>query len=140
MIRKTITYTDFNDLERKEDFYFHMSEAELNKQDLKHGGKYADYLQKLADAKDFDVIADVIEELILRAYGIKSEDGRRFEKSDDISASFYQSPAYDVLFAELAQDPKNTLEFFKGVIPKNLSAVVEEELKKNPELLKSAKV
>lgn len=119
MIKKTMTYTDFNGVERTEDFYFHLTEAEIMEMEIGTAGGLAEMIKRVVDAKDFPNILKTFKEVVLKAYGIKSPDGRRFEKSDKISAEFAQTNAYSKLFVELATDDKAAAEFVNGIIPQD---------------------
>ena len=117
MIKKTITYTDFNGLERTENFYFHFSRAEILEQDARNQGKLADRYQRIATSGDGNLIMDEFRKLIFDSYGEKSEDGRRFIKSPELSKAFEDTPAYDELFVELTTNSQAAEEFVKGIMP-----------------------
>ena len=119
MIKKTMTYTDFNGVERTEDFYFHLTEAEIMEMEIGTAGGLAEMIKRVVDAKDFPTILKTFKEVVLKAYGIKSPDGRRFEKSEQIAAEFAQTNAYSKLFVELATDDKAAAEFVNGIIPQD---------------------
>lgn len=127
MLKKTITYTDYDGVERTEDFYFNFSEAELMEWQLVTNGGLTSYVQKIVDAKDQPRLITLFKELLLKAYGIKSDDGRRFIKSDKISEEFSQSPAYSILYMELVTDDKVAADFVNGIIPAKLSEQVAEQ-------------
>lgn len=120
MLKKTMTYTDFNGEEIKEDFYFHLSKAEIMEMQLEKEGGLAERIQKIVDTKNVPEIIKVFKELILKAYGVKSEDGKRFIKSKELSEAFSQTQAYSDLFMELATDPEAAAAFINGVIPAEL--------------------
>ena len=117
MIKKTITYTDYNGEERKEDFYFNLSKAELMEMELSVNGGFAEMIQKIVDAKDTPSIMKIFKDLILKAYGEKSDDGKRFVKSKEISEGFAQTEAYSQLFMELATDTDAASKFVNGIVP-----------------------
>ena len=119
MIKKTMTYNDFNGVERTEDFYFHLTEAEIMEMEIGTAGGLAEMIKRVVDAKDFPTILKTFKEVVLKAYGIKSPDGRRFEKSEQIAAEFAQTNAYSKLFVELATDDKVAAEFVNGIIPQD---------------------
>lgn len=127
MLKKTITYTDYDGVERTEDFYFNFTEAELMEWQLVTNGGLTSYVQKIVDAKDQPRLITLFKELLLKAYGIKSDDGRRFIKSDKISEEFSQSPAYSILYMELVTDDKVAADFVNGIIPVKLSEQVAEQ-------------
>lgn len=127
MLKKTITYTDYDGVERTEDFYFNFTEAELMEWQLVTNGGLTNYVQKIVDAKDQPRLITLFKELLLKAYGIKSEDGRRFIKSEKISEEFSQNPAYSILYMELVTDDKLAADFVNGIIPSKLSEQVAEQ-------------
>lgn len=127
MLKKTITYTDYDGVERTEDFYFNFTEAELMEWQLVTNGGLTSYVQKIVDAKDQPRLITLFKELLLKAYGIKSEDGRRFIKSEKISEEFSQNPAYSILYMELVTDDKLAADFVNGIIPAKLSEQVAEQ-------------
>lgn len=116
MYKKPITYTDLNGVERTEIFNFHLSKPEMLKMQSSMEGGYDARLKGAANALDADFIIKFIEDLIRRAYGIKSEDGRRFMKSEEISRSFMECPAYEVLFDELTSTDEAALNFVNALI------------------------
>lgn len=127
MLKKEITYTDFNGLERTESFYFNLSKAELTELQLGTTGGYAEMVKKIIDAKDTPALIKIFKDLILTSYGIKSEDGRRFIKSREISEEFSQTEAYSVLFMELANDDTAAAAFVNGIIPNDLAEAVAKQ-------------
>lgn len=130
MLKKTIEYVDYNGNPRKEDFYFNLSEAELAKMELSVTGGYAEMLQRIIDARDMPEIASVFENLISKSYGEKSLDGRRFVKSKEISDTFMQTPAYDILYMEMMTDVKAASDFINGITP-NVEPVDADTNKEN---------
>ena len=84
MLKKTITYKDYNGIERTEDFYFNLTQTELMKWDLKTPGGLAAKLEKITQKFDVPSLTEFLEDLIDKSYGIKSEDGVRFIKDPDL--------------------------------------------------------
>ena len=117
MLKKTITYTDYNGVERTEDFYFNLTKAELMEMEIGTTGGMADMIKRIIDAKDAPAIIKIFKELVLKAYGEKSADGKRFMKSEEISNGFAQTEAYSQLFMELATDADAAAAFVNGIIP-----------------------
>lgn len=117
MFTKTITYTDFNGLERKENFYFHFSEDEIVEMELANEGGFSDFLKRIIDAKDQSMLIKEFKKFVLKAYGEKSADGRRFVKSDEISKAFSETPAYTKLYMELAFNSESASKFVNALIP-----------------------
>lgn len=118
MLKKTFIYTDYNGVERKEDHFFNLSRAELAEMELSTTGGLAEMIQRVVDAQDAPQIVKIFKELILKAYGKKSDDGRRFIKSKALSEEFSQTEAYSQLFMELATNADAAAEFVNGIVPK----------------------
>lgn len=121
MIKKTITYVDYNGVERTEEFYFNLSKAEVLEMEMSTTGGLAEMIQRIVAAQDQPAIIKVFKELVLKAYGKKSPDGRRFIKSDEISTEFAQTEAYSQLFMELATDADAAAKFVNGIVPSDVS-------------------
>lgn len=121
MLKKPITYEDFNGEEVTEDFFFHLSKAELIKLEMSQEGGLSDWLAKVVAAEDGKSIIEEFEKIILSAYGKRSEDGRRFIKNEELREEFKSSEAYSVLFVELVTDVEAAAAFVNGVIPRNLA-------------------
>lgn len=121
MLKKTITYTDYNGAERTEDFYFNLTKAEIMEMQLSASGGLAEMLQKVVAAKDAPSIVKIFKDLILKAYGEKTPDGKRFIKSEEISMAFAQTEAYSQLFMELATDADAASAFVNGIIPGDMA-------------------
>ena len=117
MIKKTVTYTDYNGIERTESFYFHFSEAELMEMELTTEGGFSERVKKMIDAKDQSSLYNLIKNFVLDAYGVKSDDGKRFMKSDKIRTAFVECPAFSKIFMELALNDELASEFVNGVVP-----------------------
>ena len=117
MLKKTFTYTDYNGVERTEDHYFNLSKAELMEMELSTTGGLAEMINKIVAAQDAPAIVKIFKELVLKAYGQKSADGRRFVKSAELSDEFSQTEAYSQLFMELATDADAAAAFVNGIVP-----------------------
>lgn len=118
MLKKTINYIDYNGKETSEDCYFNLTKLELTRLNLNAGKKgLAEVIKKAVHEDDNKTIFDLFETLILKAYGEKSEDGKRFIKSEELSLAFSQSPAYEALFDEITRDDKAAADFMNAVIP-----------------------
>lgn len=127
MLKKTITYTDYDGNERTEDYYFNLSKAELLEMEMSTNGGLEKFCQKIIAEKDTKRMMEMWKELILKSYGEKSLDGKRFIKSQELVNSFTQTEAYSELFMELASNADTAAAFVKGIIPKNLLAQIEKE-------------
>lgn len=124
MIKKTITYTDYNGIERTEDHYFNLSKAEITEMNLSTAGGIKQMLDDAVAARDLPKLSAIFKDLILRSYGIKSADGKRFIKSKEISTEFSQTEAYSVLYMELLSDDTAAaaVAFINGILPSGMSA------------------
>jgi hypothetical protein len=130
MLKKTIAYIDLNGVERKEDFYFNLSKPEILKMQGSVKGGYDVRLKGIAADLNGANIMEFFEDLIKRSYGEKSDDGRRFMKSDEISQAFMETPAYEVLFEELVTDDKAAADFVNSIMPADVTQKVLETMNK----------
>lgn len=121
MYTKTIKYTDYNGVEREENFYFNLNKAELLKMEMSKKGGLAEMINRIVQSQDAPAIMEVFEDLILKAYGEKDAEGKRFVKSEEISQAFKQTEAYSILFMELATDANAASEFINKIIPQDLN-------------------
>ena len=120
MFKKEITYTDYNDLERTETFYFNLSKAELAEIQLSTPGGFESYIKSIIESQDSKEMVKTFKTLILMSYGEKSSDGKRFVKSQEIRDGFEQTEAYSELFMELVSDDKKAAAFINGIMPKEI--------------------
>lgn len=121
MIKKTMTYTDFNGVERKEDFYFNLTKAEVLKMEMGVKGGLAEQIKRIVDTQDQPAIIEIFEDLIQKAYGVKTPDGRGFLKRKEDLEAFIATQAYSDLYMELATDDKKAAEFINGIVPPDLA-------------------
>lgn len=131
MLKKIITYTDYNGVERTEPFYFNLSKAELMEMELGVTGGMTEMLDKIIAAKDAPSLMKTFKEMIMKAYGVKSDDGKRLIKSEELSIAFTQTEAYSVLFMELITDDKAAADFVNGIIPNEIQAEVSAQTAQN---------
>lgn len=120
MLKETITYTDYNGNERTEDFYFNLSKAEIMEMEMSTAGGFAEMIQNVVKAQDAPSIIKIFKELVLKAYGVKSPDGKRFIKSETLSTEFSQTEAYSILFMKLATDADAAARFVNGIVPNDM--------------------
>ena len=120
MLKKTVTYVDYNGVERTEDFYFNLSKAEVTEMELSVRGGLSAMLDELVKSGDNARIVEIFKDLVLRSYGEKSADGKRFVKSKELSEAFSQTEAYSEIFMELALDEKAAADFVNGILPSHL--------------------
>ena len=121
MLKKTITYKNFNDEEVTEDHFFHLSKAELVELEMSMDGGLSTALQKIIEAEDGKAIIAEFKKIVLGAYGQKSSDGKRFVKTQDLRDEFESSEAYSTLFMELVTDAGAASEFINGIVPQGLA-------------------
>ena len=126
MVVKKIKYTDFNGVEREEEFMFNLTEAEITEMELTTDGGLSDSIKKIISAQDTPEIIKTFKMLLLKSYGEKSADGRRFIKSEELTEAFTQTNAYSQLFMELATDDKAAIAFINGIIPESMRERVAE--------------
>lgn len=133
MLKKTIKYTDYNGVERNEDFFFNLTKAELMEMEMTTTGGMAEMIKQIVKAQDTASIIKIFKDIILKAYGEKSADGKRFIKVNEnnipLSIGFSQTEAYSELFMELSTDADAAADFIKGIIPGDVE-ISDEELEK----------
>lgn len=117
MLKKVIKYKDYNDTEREETFYFNLSKVEVAEMEMSIEGGWIKWIEKVVEAQNEPELIKIFKDLILRSYGEKSPDGRRFIKSEELSKAFSETGAFDVLFMELATDSEAASAFFNGIVP-----------------------
>ena len=127
MVVKKIKYTDFNGVEREEEFMFNLTEAEITEMELTTDGGLSDLIKKIISAQDTPEIIKTFKMLLLKSYGEKSADGRRFIKSEELTEAFTQTNAYSQFFMELATDDKAAIAFINGIIPDSMRERVAED-------------
>lgn len=121
MLKETMTYVDYDGIERTEDFYFNLDEAEIMEMELSTEGGLSGKLDRLVKAKDQVGVIKTFKEVILQAYGEKSPDGKYFRKSEELSKAFSQTRAYSQLFMKLATDSAAGARFVNGIMPADLA-------------------
>lgn len=127
MLKKTVTYTDYNDVECTEDCYFNLTKSELVEMQASTDGGFDAMLRKIVDEKNVSEIMRIFKELMIKSYGVKSEDGKSFKKNDELREAFVNSPVFDEIFMELVQDPEKASEFIKGIIPSALAKQIDAQ-------------
>lgn len=133
MLKITKTYEDWNGMERTEDFYFNLSEAEITELQIGTVGGFAETIEKIINAKEQSGLIKIFKDLVLMSYGEKTADGRHFRKNDEVKNGFVDNPAYSIIFMELVSDAKKAAEFINGIMPKSIDKA--ELQKKTNELM-----
>lgn len=126
MLKKKIAYTDYNGNDREETFYFNLSEAEIVDMQMSEDGGLAQTLARIVETKDVPQIISMFKKIILKAYGVKSDDGRRFIKSAQLSEEFAQTEAFSNLYISFLQNPEEGANFIKALMPARLAKAASE--------------
>lgn len=129
MFKRTVTYTDFNGVEKTEDVYFHLSKSELLKMELGREGRMTTALDRIVKAKNVPELMKEFDFFIRAAYGERSADGRSFIKSKELSDAFANTIPYDIIFTELITDDDKAADFINKLIPEDLA----KEIAASPE-------
>ncbi len=122
MLVKPITYTDYNGNSRTEDFHFNLSKAELTMLEMSEVGGFKKKMTRIIQAQDGPAIMKVFRDIVRMSYGVKSDDGRRFIKSEQLSDEFEQTEAYSELIMELLSDENAAAKFIAAVLPQDVMA------------------
>ena len=138
MLKKTISYEDYDGNKRTEDFYFNLNKAELTEMEMSFSGGLEKTIEKIVAEQDSKRLIEIFKDLILKAYGEKSLDGKRFKKGEEIRDSFAQTEAYSELFMELAMNANAAAAFVNGITPM-ASPVSLAPTMPNPSLVPSNK-
>lgn len=132
MFKITETYNDYNEVKRTEDFWFHLNKAELMEMELGTAGGLGEAINKLVAAQDMPSIIKVFKDLVLKAYGVKSADGRRFMKEDENGRPYYKdfvdTEAYSQIFMRLSTDADAAAKFVNGIMPADLANEANKNL------------
>ena len=131
MLKKTVTYVDYNGNTRTEDFYFNLTKAELTEMNLSTTGGLEQMIRDIVSAQDTPKIIAIFKELLLKAYGVKSADGRRFIKSKELSTEFSQTEAFPIIYMELLTEEGSADKFMTGILPADLQGNLQTALSDN---------
>lgn len=118
MLKKRVKYVDYDGVEREEDFYFNLTKAEVTEMELSESGGLSNLLKKIVDEKDSKRIMMMFKDIVLKSFGVKSDDGKRFIKSKELAEGFAQTEAYVEVFMELAGNAEAASNFINGIMPK----------------------
>ena len=134
MIKKTITFEDYNGETHKEEFYFNLTKAEVLEMETIVKGGLSTILKHIVETDDTTEMVNMFKEIIHKSYGVKSADGKRFVKSKEVLEDFIYSAAYSVLYMELATDENAAVDFINGIMPKGMGpkTKINEPVKEFP--------
>lgn len=137
MYVKEMEYTDFNGVTRKEKFYFNLTKAEILDLELGKAGGLTEYIKKIVEAQDTPTIMELFKSLLLKSYGVKSDDGRRFIKNDQVREEFAQTQAFSDLYMLLALNDEEASKFVNGIVPEDMRVSEEQKQQFAKELIPS---
>lgn len=120
MIKQSITFTDWDGVEQTEEFYFHLSKLEIAELENSRDGGLSDHIQKAMASEDARLVFEELKEVVLKAYGERSADGKNFRKTDALREQFAATEACSELIFGFLTDPESFFTFVQGVLPKNL--------------------
>jgi hypothetical protein len=132
MLKRTIKYTNFNDVQTEGVFYFNLSKAELIQMEVSTKEGFGEMLQRIVETKDNKALIDEFKKIILLAYGERSPDGERFVKSDELREAFSHTAAFQELFLELALETDAAAAFITGIVPKDMGASLQRQINGSP--------
>lgn len=131
MLKKDITYTytnlDDEEVTETETFYFNIAKNEIIDLEVEFDG-FDGMVQKMMKEKDNQKMYDLFKRLILMSYGVRADDGKRFEKSEELSRKFSQTAAYDALIVEFFTSESVVADFIIGIMPKDMVKKAEKEI------------
>lgn len=133
MVNEIIPYTDYNGNQRTETFNFNFTDAEIHEMEYSAEGGFGERLQRIVEAKDNVQLVKEFKGIILKSFGVKSDDGKRFVKSEELSTAFSQTEAYNILYNKLISDSEFAANFINGIMPKKAS----DNLAKNIQVVSS---
>lgn len=131
MLKRDITYEDYNGETVTDTFYFNLTKTEIIELEVGYEGGLEMAIQRIIEAKDNRSLIEEFKKIVLAAYGVKSEDGKRFIKSATLREEFSQTAAYDALFMDLATNEDAAAKFITGIIPKDLAEAVPDKPSQN---------
>ncbi len=140
MLKRDITYRDFNDEEVTDTFYFNITKSEIIELEVEHQEGLEGMIKRIIETKDNKSLISQFKRIVLLSYGEKSADGKRFIKSEESREAFSQTAAFDALFIELATEDEKAASFITGVLPKDMSAEIDKATLPPPPNAKTAEV
>lgn len=137
MIRKEISYVDFNDKPQKDIAYFHLSKAELGKLQMRENGTFIDRLQELVARRQVEAMYNFVYNLVLDAYGERDPEGRKFIKNPALREDFEQSIAFSEFLSELLADGDSLSDFIRAILPADMTVGGDVRVEALPEPARS---
>lgn len=128
MLKRDITYEDYNGNPATDTFYFNISKPELIELEVEYEQGFTTMIQAIIESNDHKILIKTFKKIVLLAYGQKSVDGKRFIKSDQLREEFSQTAAYSELFIELATQDNKASTFLLGVLPKDMTGELEKTM------------
>lgn len=134
MVKKTVTYTDYNGVERTEDAYFNLNELELAEIAVELPDELSDSIFDNTNEEEVGEviqnlgkkeIIEFVKKLMIKSYGVKSEDGRCFIKNEKLVEEFKYSALFSAIVMELLTDD-NAAEFINAIVPANVADKIAE--------------
>lgn len=126
MYKKTVTYVDYDGVERTESFYFNLTKAELTNLELTTEGTMTSMIKKIIEENDIPRLITLFQKIIDISYGVKSDDGKRFMKNPELLAAFKENPAYSEIYMSLIENDNAAAEFVNGIMPKDLQDAMNQ--------------
>jgi len=126
MLKRDITYEDFDGETITEGFYFNLTKSEIIELEVGYEGGLEAALQRIIKTDDKKSLVAEFKKIILMSFGVKSEDGKRFIKSEELRTAFSQTAAFDSLFMELATNDESAAIFIKGIVPKDFAKEMDK--------------
>jgi hypothetical protein len=126
MLKKKIEFEDWDGEKQEEVHYFNLSKPELLKMQVEIGGGFGKFLERISETKDEKELVNQFERIIMMSYGVRSEDGKRFIKNDEVRTAFMETRAYEALHEELTTDSDKAADFIKGILPKEIADAVDK--------------
>lgn len=126
MLKRDITYENFDGETVTDTFYFNLTKTELLEMQIAYEGGMEALIEKIIKAEDIKSIVGLFKQIVLASYGVRSEDGKRFIKSDQLREEFSQTAAYDALFMDLSQNDEAASTFITGIVPRAYAEEIEK--------------
>jgi hypothetical protein len=120
MFKETFEFKDYFGVDRKEDHYFQLSEPEVMQLNFSSVGNLKDTVEKITQEQDGGRIISLFEQIIQKAHGERSEDGRLFIKNKEALERFIYSPVYSMMYMKLATDADYAARFLREILPKDM--------------------